>query len=249
MITKKDILQIAKTQLALDFNCKVSDFEKDCNTIVQNTINSDSRIYNNDGSFFKILCFGARATIFASPLIIQWCEERLGNADAAWLFEYSKLRAIDNKLHEFGHEIADIHQYYLPNTDINEVKPMHSVKWFEQDDIQQFRNDIRFTEAFAFNEKTPDILAVAAYDGDNIMGMAGASADSKTMWQIGIDVLPEYRGKGIGTNLVSLLKKEVLRRGRVPFYGTVQSHFYSQNIALNAGFFPAWAELYSEIIK
>lgn len=249
MFTKKEVLQIAKTQLSLDFNCKISDFENDYNTIVENTINSDSRIYNNDGSFFKILCFGGKAIIFASPLIIQWCEEKLRDTDAAWLFEYQKLRALDNKLFEFGHEIADIHQYYLPNPDSTEVKPFCKVKWYEQNDIQQFKNDVRFTEAFAFSEKTPDILAVAAFNGDKIMGMAGASADSKNMWQIGIDVLPEYRGKGVGTNLVSLLKNEILKRGKVPFYGTVQSHFYSQNIAINAGFFPAWAELYSEIKK
>ena len=82
---------------------------------------------------------------------------------------------------------------------------------------------------------------------DKIIGMAGASADSETMWQIGIDVLPEYRGRGIGTNLVTLLKNEVLKRGKIPFYGTVESHLNSQNIAISAGFFPAWAELYSKI--
>lgn len=36
------------------------------------------------------------------------------------------------------------------------------------------------------------------------MGMAGASEDSKTMWQIGIDVLPEYSGRGIVANLTIL---------------------------------------------
>ena len=66
------------------------------------------------------------------------------------------------------------------------------------------------------------------------------------MWQIGIDVFPEYRGRKVGTNLVTLLKNEILKRGKVPFYGTVNSHFHSQNIAMNAGFFPAWAELYSK---
>ena len=80
------------------------------------------------------------------------------------------------------------------------------------------------------------------------MGMAGASEDSKTLYQIGIDVLPGYRGKGIGTNLVVILKQELLRRGKVPFYGTSVSHMGSRNIAINAGFFPAWVELYSKKI-
>lgn len=40
-----------------------------------------------------------------------------------------------------------------------------------------------------------------------------------------------------------------MKRGKVPFYGTVESHINSQNIAVNAGFFPAWAELHSTSLK
>lgn len=41
-------------------------------------------------------------------------------------------------------------------------------------------------------------------DGDNIIGMAGASAGSETMWQIGVNVMPGYCSRGIGTKLVVL---------------------------------------------
>ncbi|SFD37641.1 GNAT family N-acetyltransferase [Clostridium uliginosum] len=246
MYTKTEILQIAKAQLALDYNCQMSDFEKEKNTIVKNNLIDGRRIYDSDGCFFKILCFGNKAIISTSPIIIPWCDEKLLNRDAAWLFEYPKLRVIDKKLQEFGHEIADVHHYYLPNPNVSCIEPITSVKWYEYEDILQFENDDRFGEAFAFNKNYPDVLAVAAFDGDNIIGMAGASKDSKTMWQIGIDVLPEHRGRGIATNLVKLLKNEILKRGKIPFYGTVESHFHSQNTALSAGFFPAWAELYSK---
>ncbi len=37
-----------------------------------------------------------------------------------------------------------------------------------------------------------DVLAVAAYDQNRLIGLAGCSADCETMWQIGVDVLPEY---------------------------------------------------------
>jgi GNAT superfamily N-acetyltransferase len=246
MYTKTEILQIAKSQLALDYNCQVSDFEKEKNTIVENNLIEGRRIYDNDGCFLKLLCFGGKAIISTSPMMMTCCEEKLLNWDAAWLFEYPKLRAIDKKLQEFGHEIADIHQYYLPNPDVSCIEPITNVKWYESEDILQFEEDDRFGQAFAFDENHPDVLAVAAFEGDNIMGMAGGSADSETMWQIGIDVLPEYRGQGLGTKLTILLKDEILRRGKVPFYGTVESHFHSQNVAVNAGFFPAWAELYSK---
>ncbi|BCZ46275.1 hypothetical protein psyc5s11_23420 [Clostridium gelidum] len=246
MYTKTEILQIAKEQLTLDYNCQMSDFEKEKNTIVKNKLIDGRRIYGSDGCFIKILCFGGRAIISTSPKLMLWCGEKLLNRDAAWFFEYPKLREIDLKIQEFGHEIADIHHYYLPNPNVSCIEPITSVKWYEYVDLFQFENDNRFGEALAFDKNHPDVLAVAAFDGDDIMGMAGASADSKTIWQIGIDVLPKYRGKGIGTNLVTLLKNEILKRGKIPFYGTVESHFHSQNIAVSSGFFPAWAELYSK---
>jgi GNAT superfamily N-acetyltransferase len=249
MYKKTEILEIAKSQLALDYNCQLSDFEKEKNTIVEKNLMDGRRVYSNDGCFLKILCFGGRAIISATPIIIPWFEEELMGKDAAWFFEYRKLRAIDKKLEEFGHEIADVHHYYLPNINGPSIDTITNVKWYESEEIFEFENDHRFREALAFDKNHMDMLAVAAFDGNNIMGMAGASADSKTMWQIGIDVLPEYRSCGIGKSLVILLKNEILKRGKIPFYGTVESHFHSQNIAIGAGFFPAWAELYSKSKK
>ncbi len=37
------------------------------------------------------------------------------------------------------------------------------------------------------------------------MGLAACSADCETMWQIGIDVLSEYRRRGIASTLTSRL--------------------------------------------
>lgn len=249
MNTKTEILKIAKAQLALDYNCQLSDFELTANTIVENKLVPGRRIYRSDGCFFKAICFGSKAIISASPEMLTWCQENLAKRDANWLFEYPKLRAIDKKLQEFGQEIADIHQYYLPNPTVQEIVPGFDTKWYEQEAILQFKDDSRIDEAFAFDENHPDMLGVAALDGDHIMGMAGASSDGETLWQIGIDVFPEYRSRGIGTTLIKLLKNELLKRGKVPFYGTVQSHIPSQNIAVNAGFFPAWTELYSRACK
>lgn len=246
MFSKNEILEIAKKQLALDYSCNICNLEEEKNIVIENKLFEGRRIYDNDGCFLKILCLGGKAIITASSEIIPWCEEKLVNRDAAWFFQYPKLRAIDKKLEEFGHEIADVHHYYLPSGKLEAVEPITTVKWFEREEILQFKNDERFGEAFAFDENHPDMLAVAAFDGEEIIGMAGASADSETMWQIGIDVMAEHRGQGIGKNLVMILKNEVLKRGKVPFYGTVESHLNSQNVAISAGFLPAWAELYSK---
>lgn len=248
MYTKTEILDIAKKQLAIDYNCNPLDFSKGCNTITKNQFKEGSRINDSNGCFLKIICIGGHAVISADEKIKSWVEEKLLLSDASWLFDFGNLRVIDNKLKEFGHEIDEMPHYYLPNPVVTNVEPITIVKWFEQDEILQFKGDKRFNEAFIFSDDCPDILGVAAFDGDNIVGMAGASKDSGKLYQIGVNVLPEYSGKGIGTNLVTLLKQEILKRGKIPFYGTSVSHIISRNTAIKAGFFPAWAEVYSRNI-
>ncbi|MBQ5411998.1 MAG: GNAT family N-acetyltransferase, partial [Oscillospiraceae bacterium] len=109
--------------------------------------------------------------------------------------------------------------------------------------------DGRWDEAYAFAENAPDVVGAAALIGGEFAGMAGASADSPTMRQIGINVLPQYRGRGIAQRLVTIIKNIVLQEGHIPFYGTSFSHLASQRVALATGFRPAWTELTAERIK
>lgn len=87
---------------------------------------------------------------------------------------------------------------------------------------------------------------VCAYDGEEIVGMADCSEDASHWMQIGIDVVPGYRSKGVGTCLVALMKEKILENGDIPFYGTSVSNYHSWNIALNCGFRPAWVEIGAE---
>jgi predicted GNAT family acetyltransferase len=65
------------------------------------------------------------------------------------------------------------------------------------------------------------------------------------MWQLGIDVLPDYRYQGIGRALVSRLTAAVLQKGILPYYTTTVSNIASRRIATSLGYLPAWVELYS----
>ena len=82
------------------------------------------------------------------------------------------------------------------------------------------------------------------FDQSHMCGMAGVSRDGEYLWQIGINVDADCTGQGLGHRLVRTLKEEVLRRGKVPFYGTSESHTLSQTVGLKAGFVPAWTEVY-----
>jgi len=80
---------------------------------------------------------------------------------------------------------------------------------------------------------------LAKKDG-RIIGMAGASSDCAKMWQVGMDVIPEYRNRGLAVYLVNWLALEILNRGYVPYYGTSHSNIASQRVAHRAGYYPAW---------
>ena len=103
-----------------------------------------------------------------------------------------------------------------------------------------------FDEAFCFSEASPDVLAVAAIIDNEIVGMAGASADSPSFWQIGINVNKNFEGRHIASGLVSILKSDILKKGIVPYYGTSFSNLASQHVAARAGFEVAWVELITE---
>ena len=122
----------------------------------------------------------------------------------------------------------------------------YEIKKYVGDEINQFRGDNRFDEAFLFADIPKDEIGIAAMKDGKMLGMAGATSDSDRMWQIGINVMAEAEGLGIGSMLVEILKNEILDLGRIPFYGTAVSHIVSQRVALHAGFYPAWAELYCE---
>lgn len=94
-----------------------------------------------------------------------------------------------------------------------------------------------------------DVLAVGAYDGDRLIGLAGCSADCEDMWQIGVDILPEYRRQGVASAITSRLALEILERGKVPFYCAAWCNIRSVKNAVRCGFYPAWAEMTAKPVE
>lgn len=88
------------------------------------------------------------------------------------------------------------------------------------------------------------MLVALARNKDKIVGMARASADCRTMWQINVDVLFPYRGKGVASALVNMLTFEILNRGYIPYYFTSDSNVVSMRVAVRTGYIPAWVHCY-----
>lgn len=131
---------------------------------------------------------------------------------------------------------------YIRPTVKRHPDPAHTVRLLSPADIAGLKSDARIDEAFLFEDYVEDVLGAAIYGNDNILlAAAGATANSERMWEMGVNSFSE--GKGYAVSVLTALTREILRRGKVPFYGTATSHLASQNTALRAGLAPAFCEL------
>ncbi len=244
---KNTVWTLAQEQLAMDLGCEAECLDSDCNAVFPWRDHPGRRKYGSGTPFLEIVLWRGRLFAACAGELLPWAEENLLPRKPEWLFLPQNHRRIEAGLAPFGYEIGDARHFYLPTLPCPETRPLRPVRWYEEADLEQFRGDDTWDEALAFNPYTPDMLAVAALDEQGTpIAMAGASRDGARLWQIGIRVLPEWRGQGLGVNLTALLKDELLRRDIVPFYSTAESHILSQNVGLSAGFRPAWAYLYAQ---
>ena len=236
-------------QLALDYCCAPDEILGGGNVFTEyRPLEGRRRFREGEECFLKVAAVNGRLLFTGKAEIVEKCRERWGASGSEWFFEPKELRALDALLRAEGRQIAMLHPFFIAETPSEVRAGGIDIRWYRGEEIEVFRGDGRFGEAFSFCPEAPDVLGVAALEDGAIVGMAGASADSPTMWQIGINVEPEARGRGIAALLVALLKNEILKRGVLPFYGTALSHLASQRVALAAGFTPAWAELVTEKI-
>ncbi len=113
--------------------------------------------------------------------------------------------------------------------------------WEQSDFVNLYQ--LEWSNALCADRKELDVLGIGAYDCGTLIGFAACSADCETMWQIGVDVLPKYRRRGVAAALTSGLAVEILRRGKVPFYCSAWSNIRSVRNAVKSGFLPAWVEM------
>ena len=244
-MNKFDVLNAVKKQLAVDYNCRESDFDYG-NLIVTEFAQNEGRNMCSDGDrAMRAVCFGGAAVFSAKPKLAADLRRIFKDKDPEWIFEANSLIMISEILYLHGHTIDDMHQYYVPDPELPKTAPEYEIEWVESG-FERFKNDPLAKKSLAFDERTPDMIAVIAKENGKPIAMAGASADSPSLWQIGISVAPEARGKGIAANLVAVLKDAVLEKGKIPYYGSAVSHTLSLSAGVAAGFFPCWTQILSK---
>ncbi len=242
---KQKAWAIGLAQLAVDYNTTPGALGAGGLIFTPPVLNPGRRAYWDKTPFFELATTGTAAVIMADerlwPQLRDWAKDA---EQPHWLLEFPRMQRLAELLTPYGYRLTQTFHQYLPIRDFAPVQAPADLglQWLEKEDIAAYYPNRDWPNALQAEENParPDMLALLALDGDRPAAMAGASADAPEMWQIGIDVLPAYRSRGLGMLLVEGLAYEVERRGALPFYGTSLSNVHSQNIAWKCGFRPAW---------
>ncbi len=244
---KNELVSAVAEQLALDYCCNAEDFFCKENKATLANIMDGRRIFRAEPDFFKAGTMGNGTVITAAGEMLDFANELAKKYGGAEIFELTKIREINEQLVKYNKAIAFNSIFYLPVTPYKYIPSNNfKLRFYEKPEIISELYPVKnFNNALMYDSTKPrhDVLAVCAFDNGQIIGMAGASNDSERFWQIGIDVLPEYRRMGIAAELVSALTKAFFEHGAIPYYGTWSGNIASQNTARRAGYYPVWTEM------
>ena len=242
-MTNEKIMQIALQQSAYDCNCSPEDFLKEEHVVTNSKPHPKARKYLPLPFECDLVSYGNNIVAQTSERLTEVVREYINKYIVAHSLETPNVHVLDEMLLPYHLKVCFTALYYLPDLDrLRELPCPYEMRVLHQEDFADLYLP-EWSNALCEKRKELDVLGVGAYDGDKLVGLAGCSADCEDMYQIGIDVLPEYRRQGIAKALTSKLALEILKLDKVPFYCTAWCNIKSARNAFKCGFAPAWAEL------
>lgn len=214
-MTKDKCLKIAMRQSALELGCRAEDFVCGENIALPAApANPAARRYLSLPQDCALVSYGTNVVAAASDRLLPDVREYISRYAAAHCFETPNLLVLEDALRAHGFRVCFMAEYFLPDParldagacgfSIREMHPLDFAPLY----LPEWSN------ALCSDRRDLDVLGMGAYDGDCLVGLAACSADCADMWQIGVDVLPAYRLRGIASTLTARLALAVLARGK-----------------------------------
>ena len=242
-MTNQDIWRIALQQSAYDCNCDPGDFLSDQNKVVLSQKHEKARVYLPLPLECDMVSYGNNIVAQVSPRMRETVQWYISKYAVEHCFESPNVIALNEKLAEFEYKVCFMAEYFLPDVEqLKELSCNYEVRVLQPEEFEQYYTD-DWSNALCKSRKHLDKLAVGAFDHGRLIGLAGCSADCEDMYQIGVDVLSEYRKQGVASAITSRLALETLKLEKVPFYCAAWCNIKSVRNAIRCGFRPAWAEL------
>ena len=242
-MTNQEMLRIAMRQSAEDMGFAPEDFLQDRSVVRPFRLGAKARKYLEEPITCNLVSYGGNIAAAATDAVADVVTAYLNRYVFYHCFETPNLHWLNERLQARGHKICFMAEYYLPDVEkIPDLSCPYETRVLGPRDFAALYLP-QWSNALCEKRRQLDVLGVGAYDGGKLVGLAGCSADCEDMWQIGVDVLPTWRRRGIASALTSRLAREILARGKVPFYCSAWSNIRSVRNAVKSGFIPAWVEM------
>ena len=207
-------------------------------------LNGKSTVYsvnlNAKQPYIKILAYRNCVVVCASEDLYYKVREHLQGKNRDEIFEFPLV---------YGQTI-----HYVPDDNYTKDEAKSSgyqCKYLFDRDILDLTGLTGFENSLAFDENgsTSTKAVYIARDKNRIIGVAGAAESLVNgVWEIGIDVMEEYRNARLGTYLVRGLTKELLERNIIPFYSASITNIGSQMVASRCDYIPFWVDTFGTIL-
>lgn len=190
--------------------------------------------------YIKIMAYRNSVVICTSQNISETIKEMLREKTRDEIFEMPFVYG------QTIHYVPDpAYKYHLRNRNGFDFQLLFDDDILSLQGIKGFDNSLEFDD----HGKTSTRTVCIVRDGKKVIGLAGAAPTAiADIWEVGVDVLPEYRNAGIATSLVSRLTKELLEWDIIPFYSASVTNIGSQLVAARSGYLPAWVDTYGTIL-
>lgn len=244
------VLQTVETVLSNDLACSPADLWADGVSVHQAEIRAGRFRFPFREQSLVAVTMGNGVVVSCNSARLEWARQNLGHLTRAQFFSAQTMAKLEHCVRKNNQFIAGPDQKYVCSSD--DLKAFHipqgiNLSTYDCSNMADLYAHTDFKHALSYraDNPRPDRLAAVAECGGKIVGIAGASEDCERMWQIGVDVIPDYQGRGIGKAIVGTLTKAILQEGIVPYYSTEVSNLQSRRLANGLGYWPAWIQLYA----
>ena len=205
-MTNKEMLCTALKQSALELNCTVDDLTSGKSKAVISSTAEGARKYLSLPFYCQLVSYGSGIVASVNEEIYADAKAYIEKYAPEHCFETPNMLVLQSALERRGMSACFMAEYWLCDTDaIRPIDCGYELRLLTAEDFAPLYTP-QWSNALCEKRKELDVLGIGAYDGEKLVGLAGCSADCESMWQIGVDVLPEYRRQGYAGLVMEMLK-------------------------------------------
>ena len=162
-------------QLAIDFCTDEASVLSKENIFTEYKRLEGRRIFREEECFLKAASVNGKILASGKKDIIDWMREKYKDGNGAWFMDMECLHELEAGLSKFGCHIGQAHPFYIATEKTEVDTKGYEIKKYIGEELEQFRGDDRFGEAFLFDDVPKDEIGIGAYKEGKILIIAEKS--------------------------------------------------------------------------